>query len=93
MPFSYEPDDMQENFSICMKKSENGPLIGGVGDLVKMMDRGRKLDQNEACALLPLDKSPPYDHRWVLFSYGSDVMQGKFSICMKKFENGPLREN
>jgi hypothetical protein len=23
-----------------MKKSENGPLIGGVGDLVKMMDRG-----------------------------------------------------
>jgi hypothetical protein len=34
------PDDMQGNFSICMKKSENGPLIGGVGDLMKMVDRG-----------------------------------------------------
>jgi hypothetical protein len=30
----------KEKFSICMKKSENGPLIGGVRDLVKMVNRG-----------------------------------------------------
>ncbi len=74
-----------------MKKSENGPLIGGVGDLVKMMNRGRGLGQNEACAPPSLDTPPPYDQRWVPFSYGSDDMQGKFSICMKNSENGPLR--
>ncbi len=63
MSFSYEPDDLQGKFSICMKKSENDLLIEGVEDLMKMMNRGRELDQNEVCASLSLDKSFSYDHR------------------------------
>jgi hypothetical protein len=40
VPISHTPDGMQGKFSIWMKKSENGPLIEWVGDLVKMMDWG-----------------------------------------------------
>jgi hypothetical protein len=40
VPFSHEPDDMQGNFFICMKKPENGSLKKQVVDLVKMMNRG-----------------------------------------------------
>jgi acetoacetate decarboxylase len=44
---SYKSDDMQRKIFICMKKSENGPLIEGVGDLMKMMDQGRGLGEND----------------------------------------------
>jgi hypothetical protein len=37
--FSYEPDDMQEKIFICMKKSENDPLIERIEDLMKMINR------------------------------------------------------
>jgi hypothetical protein len=59
MPFSYEPDDLQEKFSICMKKSENDSLIEGVENLMKMMNRNRGLDQNEACAPPPSSINHP----------------------------------
>jgi hypothetical protein len=32
MSFSYEPDDMQEKFFICMKKSENDSLNDELND-------------------------------------------------------------
>jgi hypothetical protein len=36
VPFSHAPDGMREKIFICMQKSENGPLIEGIGDLVKI---------------------------------------------------------
>ncbi len=50
-----------------MKKSENGPLIGGVGDLVKMMDRGRGLDENSSFSPLSGDRFRIFSFRWKIF--------------------------
>jgi hypothetical protein len=92
--FSYGRDDLQGKFSICMKKFEKrspdreGRGLGENGEL-----RGQRLGQNEVCAFSLLDKSSSYDHRWVSFLYEHDDMQEKFSICMKKSENGFLRLN
>jgi hypothetical protein len=36
VPFSHAPDGMREKIFICMQKSENGPLIGGVENLMKI---------------------------------------------------------
>ncbi len=38
MSLLYEFDDMQRNFFICMKKSENDSLIEEVENLIKMMN-------------------------------------------------------
>jgi hypothetical protein len=38
MSFSYESDDMQRNFFICMKKFENDSLIEEIENLMKMMN-------------------------------------------------------
>jgi hypothetical protein len=46
-----------------MKKSENDLLIEEIKDLMKMMNRDQRLDQNEVCASLFFDESLLYDHR------------------------------
>jgi hypothetical protein len=61
---SYESDEMQEKFFICMKKSENGSLMKEGRRLDENDEsRSRELDQNEVCAFFSFDKSFSYDHR------------------------------
>ncbi len=84
MPLSHTPDGMHEKFSICMKKPENDSLIGGIQNLMKMMNRDRELDENSSF-------SPPSGDRFRIFSYRWKIFLACHQIHTKMALNADRR--